>query len=456
MALQAAAPTSTNGAAEGPNALASDPAPGKKPARRRASWHRGLVAYLLWALFGISGAHHLYLGRNRAALLCSVSCGGFGLGWLADAFRIPRYVCELADGEAATVAARHAARPTPTATSLEDGPPADDDGAVTRAAETTTAVAAVATAPVDLHASRAGAAAGDDGETQSAGSPSLAGTASVGTSSALLLWTYRTVWQLSLGAWITFTLLRLATDDTLSAHPALRASVHAIAALLSISIAAGEAGLPLPYAKLLSAAFIGSALEWRHGRRVGVTKLNVVTMPMLLCSLVANAAAWRRSPARQPPRRSWKGASAAVLIGALFWLAVAVGALMRVKVSLDSCSRPQSSGPTLTFMPASTLATGRHLGRRLDRDDERGDARTHGPLLGDDLPLDSFSSLTYAPRPSLLLPAYTLVSTVSLSLIPSLPTPHAGASRSSAVHPLHLSRARMHQARPPACAWPAV
>ena len=57
----------------------------------------------------MSGAHHLYLGRNRAALVCSLSCGGFGLGWLADAVRIPRYVRELADAESRTASAAVAA-----------------------------------------------------------------------------------------------------------------------------------------------------------------------------------------------------------------------------------------------------------------------------------------------------------------------------------------------------------
>ena len=40
-----------------------------------ASWTRIIVAYMLWLLFGIAGAHHLYLGRNRAALLCSMRLG---------------------------------------------------------------------------------------------------------------------------------------------------------------------------------------------------------------------------------------------------------------------------------------------------------------------------------------------------------------------------------------------
>ena len=61
---------------------------------------RMLVAYVLWALFGIFGAHHLYLGRNCEALVSSISLNGFLLGWVRDAFRIPSYVRQLGQAEA--------------------------------------------------------------------------------------------------------------------------------------------------------------------------------------------------------------------------------------------------------------------------------------------------------------------------------------------------------------------
>jgi len=50
------------------------------------------VAYALWLLGGWWGAHHLYLGRDgQAALYCS-TLGGFLLGWVRDAWRLPAYV----------------------------------------------------------------------------------------------------------------------------------------------------------------------------------------------------------------------------------------------------------------------------------------------------------------------------------------------------------------------------
>ena len=56
---------------------------------------RSLVsAYALWLLcpFIWPGAYLFYLGRDTHALLYSSTFGGFGLGWLVDAFYIPLYV----------------------------------------------------------------------------------------------------------------------------------------------------------------------------------------------------------------------------------------------------------------------------------------------------------------------------------------------------------------------------
>lgn len=73
-------------------------------AAARKGWRRLLVAYLLWLCLPLTGAHHLYLGRNRAALLSNISLGGFTLGWALDFFRIPRYVAELDAAQAAEAA----------------------------------------------------------------------------------------------------------------------------------------------------------------------------------------------------------------------------------------------------------------------------------------------------------------------------------------------------------------
>ena len=50
-----------------------------------------LLAYLLWAFMGVFGAHRLYLGRPRSAVLQFLSMFvvvGFAW-WVADAFLIP-------------------------------------------------------------------------------------------------------------------------------------------------------------------------------------------------------------------------------------------------------------------------------------------------------------------------------------------------------------------------------
>jgi len=52
-------------------------------------------AYLLWFFGGYLGLHHLYLGRNRAALRAGLTFNYGGLGWLYDAFLIPRHARQL-------------------------------------------------------------------------------------------------------------------------------------------------------------------------------------------------------------------------------------------------------------------------------------------------------------------------------------------------------------------------
>ena len=56
---------------------------------------RFFFAYAIWLCFGWTGFHHIYLGRNRAALFSALTFGGFGIGWVLDAFQIPRWIREL-------------------------------------------------------------------------------------------------------------------------------------------------------------------------------------------------------------------------------------------------------------------------------------------------------------------------------------------------------------------------
>uniref|UniRef100_UPI0037E7F8FA dnaJ homolog subfamily C member 22 n=1 Tax=Semicossyphus pulcher TaxID=241346 RepID=UPI0037E7F8FA len=53
-----------------------------------------MVAYVLWAVGGPLGLHHLYLGRDSHALLWMLTLGGFGFGWFREVMRIPAYVGE--------------------------------------------------------------------------------------------------------------------------------------------------------------------------------------------------------------------------------------------------------------------------------------------------------------------------------------------------------------------------
>jgi len=52
-----------------------------------------LVTYLLWMMFGWSGAHHFYLRRYRHGFVWLWTLGGCcGLGWLLEFWRLPCYI----------------------------------------------------------------------------------------------------------------------------------------------------------------------------------------------------------------------------------------------------------------------------------------------------------------------------------------------------------------------------
>ncbi|XP_071075015.1 dnaJ homolog subfamily C member 22 isoform X2 [Dasypus novemcinctus] len=53
-----------------------------------------LVTYALWAVGGLAGLHHLYLGRDSHALLWMLTLGGGGLGWLWDFWKLPSFVAQ--------------------------------------------------------------------------------------------------------------------------------------------------------------------------------------------------------------------------------------------------------------------------------------------------------------------------------------------------------------------------
>ena len=51
-----------------------------------------MVSYVLWILAPPLGLHHLYLGRDRQAILHGATFGGFGMSWLWDGVALPYYV----------------------------------------------------------------------------------------------------------------------------------------------------------------------------------------------------------------------------------------------------------------------------------------------------------------------------------------------------------------------------
>ncbi|XP_048474807.1 dnaJ homolog subfamily C member 22 [Rhincodon typus] len=51
-----------------------------------------LITYVLWSCGGLFGLHHIYLGRDNHALLWMVTFGGFGVGWIREIWRLPKYV----------------------------------------------------------------------------------------------------------------------------------------------------------------------------------------------------------------------------------------------------------------------------------------------------------------------------------------------------------------------------
>ncbi|XP_053624867.1 dnaJ homolog subfamily C member 22 [Plodia interpunctella] len=57
------------------------------PSKKSILW-----AYVLWLFGGIFGLHHFYLRRDRHAFVWWTTLGGFGVGWLGEVLRIPRYV----------------------------------------------------------------------------------------------------------------------------------------------------------------------------------------------------------------------------------------------------------------------------------------------------------------------------------------------------------------------------
>ncbi|NME69417.1 TM2 domain-containing protein [Flammeovirga aprica] len=47
-----------------------------------------LVAYILWAFFGVLGIHRFYLGKSFSGILYLLTGGFFLVGWMIDLFLV--------------------------------------------------------------------------------------------------------------------------------------------------------------------------------------------------------------------------------------------------------------------------------------------------------------------------------------------------------------------------------
>lgn len=50
------------------------------------------LAYVLWAFFGLFGAHRFYVGRWESGLVYLFTFGGCFVGWIIDFFILPQLV----------------------------------------------------------------------------------------------------------------------------------------------------------------------------------------------------------------------------------------------------------------------------------------------------------------------------------------------------------------------------
>ena len=305
-------------------------------------WRRGLIAYVLLFFFGVFGTHHLYLGRNRAALLCSISLGQSGLGLVADAFRIPRYVRELALAEAAAAGAG-----APASTSLE---------------EPLHATAEIALPSTDTDAPAAGSSLATPGYapvSRAAGLSAAAGSGAadgppLGVVSASIRLLWRLLPRMALGVWITFHLQRLLPDAIGSSVGNSRtlksALLQVAAALLSLALVAARPLTEQP--RLVGATAATAVLEavFAPRARTPTDQAAAITgsISILVASVGAMLPSWRvrtpteptRAPSYRPPRRSTRAALLVTLAASAFWLAVLVGSLQRtdMDITLDGSS----------------------------------------------------------------------------------------------------------------------
>ena len=348
------------------------------------SLRRTLIAYLLWFLLPLFGAHHLYLGRHRDALLSSVSLGGFGLGWLCDVFRIPGYVRALGIEEqraaAPGSAAASASSTSDTASSYEDPSEGNQRADAAASGASATSAGAALTAPPPPPMVRISA----DGSVHPAAAERLGLLSSV----ARLL--FRVVHRLLLGYWCAFHLRRLLPDGaedggglfllgrslvgTLVGR-ALYAALHVLPALVVVAltserhaVTAGGADataeeattaavapqLPFVLAdrRLLCHLLLAAAGE---AALASAVPLRAGGVPLLVSVAATTLPSWRAPPRRDAPTRSIRSLGVVAGVALAFWVLVAIGSLrhLQVAVTVDGAARSMSG---MALLRCSTCA----------------------------------------------------------------------------------------------------
>ena len=229
-----------------------------------ATSRRLLIASLLCLFFGGFGAHHLYLGRNVAALQCLLTFNYFGLGMPFDLLRMRRLVRELNAAEAAEAA--------------------EAAGAAGGAAH-----------PVRRGASGAAAADGKEAAQRRLG---LFGCLAV-----LLRLAVRMVPQFVFGRWLGTMSARALPDAMPQARAWLHAAGGAVAVWLSVATAGTEGRPHAAAAQILAAAAAGPLLleprmlaawpELGEGAPSVLAAMAAANLPTLLAAL-----GWRRCEGR--------------------------------------------------------------------------------------------------------------------------------------------------------------
>ena len=305
---------------EGSGGAATSQAAVVQPPGSASSSRRILVASLLCIFLGGLGAHHLYLGRNVAALKCLLTFNYFGLGVPLDLLSMRRYVRELGAAEAA----RAVGDAPPLKAAAPGGKGSKGDAELTRR--------------------RVGV---------------------FGFIGVLLRFALRMVPQYVFGRWLGTLSARVVGDSV----PARELSVwlHALGGAVAVWLSVATAGRPNAAALQIVAAAAAGPLflearmisEWpslTEGSPSVLAAMAAANLPPLLSAL-----GWRPCPvSRCPPRRSRRYALLTLSVGALFWVGVLCGWLLRVAV-------PVGVDGKLREVNGRTLAAAAMCGLRPDR-----------------------------------------------------------------------------------------